>query len=180
MGIQGDHAAVGGVGVFADTLATQAMAHEFGYVDPWCASVDFREFVSIELVEGVDADDLDAGQGLESFWRDDGVDFLFGFFGAWVAVAEWVSGGFSVRLEANVVYGPAVDGYGGDAFRSLLRGQLYSCSYAIEDFLGVPAEALRCGARSVWESVHDLDFRIGSLPAEQGHTATLRAQIYRD
>src|SRR6266851_1117137 len=149
MGIQRDHAAVRGVGVFADAFATEAMAHEFGDVDPRGAGFESREFVGVELVERVDADDLDAGQRIELLWRDDGVDFLFGLFGARVAVAERVSGGLSVWLKANVVDGPAIDGYRGDAFGSLLHSQLYSRLYTFKDFLSVPAEALECCAWGV-------------------------------
>src|SRR4029077_17824132 len=139
MGIQRDHATVRGIRVFADALAAEKVADVFGYVDPWGVRVVMGEFVGVELIERVDANDLDSREGIKRLGRERGVHLLFGFFGARIAVAERISDGWTVGLETDVVDGPAVDRDGSDAFGGLLRCQFDASFDACKDFLSVPA-----------------------------------------
>ena len=66
VGAKSNRAGVSGVGVLADPFAAQAIGHEFGKIDPRKRRIVVGEFVRIELVQRVNAENLNAGQRIQS------------------------------------------------------------------------------------------------------------------
>jgi len=98
--------------------------------------------VGEELVGGVDAEELDAGDVAHAVGGDLLVEEGLAGEGALVAVAEGVGYGIVVGGEADVVYGPAVYGDGADAFVGDVGAGDEAAVEFGEDVLERPAKAV--------------------------------------
>ena len=135
-----------------------------------------------ELIKRVDAEGLCAGLGEEFAGREKRVGVGLYGFGADVAVAVGGFNCFAVSVEADVVYGPAIYGDGGDAFRSRCGCFAKAFFDAGEDLVERPTE-FSVGAGfgtedgAVGHSVDQLDVRLAVVPAEQRDAAAFRAEV---
>ena len=138
--VEGKKLRMAGVGELGDGAAAEVMQDIFGEIEPAQEAnlLDIRE----ELVSGVDAEELDAGEVAHAVGGEALVEEGFAREGALIAVAEGIGYGITVRVEMDVVDGPTVDGDGANAF----GGEVGAGGEAVlefeEDVLDVPAEAV--------------------------------------
>ena len=100
--------------------------------------------------------------------------------GALVAIAEGVGQGRAGGVEAHVIDGPAVYGYGANAF----GGEFGALAHALFDagdnvIERIPAEAAVDLAGTVREAMDEgkLDGRMAVFPAEQGDATAFGAEV---
>ena len=111
-----DELGVGGVGVLGHARAAPVGEQILGQVEPLLALGQAGELVGVELVDGVEGQDLDAGELAHALLAALAMGGALGRGGARVAVAEGVGEGIAGGVDADVVDGPAIDGDGADAF----------------------------------------------------------------
>ena len=164
-----------GVGKFGDGASAEVVEDEFGEVEP--GEVAVGGIVGEELVGGVDAEELDAGEIAEAIGGDAVVELGFAGQGALVAIAEGISYGLVVGVEADVVYGPAVDGDGADAF----GGEVGAGGEALvefgEDVVDGPAEGVLVIDGLVGEAMDERDVWGVVGPAKERDAATFGAEV---
>jgi hypothetical protein len=114
--VEGKKLRMAGVGELGDGAAAEVMEDVLGEVKPAQDAnvLDIRE----ELVGGVDAEELDAGEVAQAAGGEALVEEGFAREGALVAVAEGIGDGIVVGVETNVVDGPTINSDGADAFGS--------------------------------------------------------------
>jgi hypothetical protein len=128
-----------GVGELGDGAAAEMMEDVFGEVEP--AERTKVIVIGEELVGGVDAQELDAGDVAHTIGREALMELGLAGEGTLVAVAEWVGDGITVRVEMDVVDGPTIDGDGADAFGGEGGAGGEATLEFEEDVVDVPAEA---------------------------------------
>jgi hypothetical protein len=110
-----------------------------GEIDP-AMRVEFW-FVCEELICGVDAEELDAGEFAHTLGRDAFMQSGLGGDGAFVAIAEGIGECEAIFVETDVVDSPAVDCDGADAFGGDKCALVEAEVEFFEDVREVPAEA---------------------------------------
>ena len=136
--------------------------------------------VCVLLVEGVDAHGGDGGEGAQAGRRDVGVEGRFRSEGAEIAVAEGVAAGLAVRIEANVVDGPAIDGDGLDAFGGESGAFAEAFVYAGVDGFKAPIQTFADLPGGVGEAVNEGDLGFVAGPAEERDATAFGAEIDGD
>ncbi len=98
---------------------------------------------------------------------------------ALVAIAERIANRRAALIEPHIIHRPSIDSDRTDALVRDLRTLLQPLLQPTEDQLACPSAAVRALHRMVRKAMHQLDVRLTALPAQQRHTAALRAQIDR-
>jgi hypothetical protein len=107
--------------------------------------------------------------------RDDGIGGLLGGDGALIAIAEGLVQGTAVGGETNVVYRPAVDADGGDAFRGSGRGFAQAFFKAGKEGIERPEEPASTMDGAVGDAMDDFYMRLSVDPEEQGDATAFGA-----
>ena len=104
-----------------------------------------------------------------------------GWTGALVAIAEGIGDGVAVRVEADIIDGPAIDGDGTNAFSGDRGALAHAVFEATQDADARSQRRPSVGLFGVvGEAMNQLDARVAALPAKQRDAATLGAQIDGD
>src|SRR6185437_2212731 len=159
-----DHAGVGSIRVFGEWWGSPAREHVLGQVEPARACRKIRCVVCVELVEGVEPCELDAGDLVQAFGRDFGVKLLLCRDRALIAIAEGRSERTVVGVKADVVDGPAIDGDGADTFWGKLGGATETVVDTGFDCGDGPAKAVVFNG-AVGKAVDERDLGSIALPA---------------
>jgi hypothetical protein len=114
--VEFDELGVGGVGVLGDARAAPVGEQILGQVEPLLAFGKAGELVGVELVDGVEGKDLDAGELAHALLAALAVGGALGLDGARIAIAEGIGERIAGGIHADVVHGPAIDGDGANAF----------------------------------------------------------------
>src|SRR5262245_9798147 len=139
-----------------------------------------RNFIGIELEEGIQADYLYSCQFIKLFGRNNLDDFPHCPRRAFIAVAKGIAKPFTVSVEAHIINRPTVNSDRRNAFRGQIRALAQACLDASKNPLDFPAQALVRGNRRVRKAVNDADFRGIVFPPKQRDAATHCAQIDRN
>jgi len=97
-----------------------------------------------------------------------------------VAIAKWIGERDALRIDADVVYGPAIDGDGADAFGSEGSALAEAIFDAANNALEVPAQASIELAGIVREPMDETDGGTPVRPAQERDAAAFGAEIDRD
>jgi len=177
LGVEIDQLGVRGVGVLGDVLAAPVGQQILGEVEPLLALGQPGQLVGVELVDGVEGEDLDAGELAHALLAEQAMGCALRLGVARVAVAEGVGQRRAVGVHAHIVHGPAVGGDGADALGGE-RGALAQALFqAAGDGLEVPVQAAVNLARVVGDAVYHLDRGATVLPAQQADAAAFGAKI---
>ncbi len=175
-----DELRVGRVGVLGNARAAPVREQILGQVHPLLGLGlgQSSELVGVELVDGIEREDLNAGQLAHALLAALAMRGALGFDGARIAIAEGIGERQAFGVHADIVDGPAIDreradALGGDVRRTCARPS----SRPLTMQLQVPAQAAVDLAGVVGEAMNELDGRLAVLPAKQGDAAALRAQI---
>ena len=111
-----DQSRVRGVGVLGEGRGPPAREHVLRQIEPAGAAREVGSVIRAELIERVEARELNAGDLMQAGGRDFCVKFMLRGDGALIAITEGSGERFVAGVEADVVDSPAIDGNGADAF----------------------------------------------------------------
>ena len=154
-----DELGVGGVGVLGDARAAPVGEQILGQVEPLLAFGQAGELVGVELVDGVERQDLDAGELAHALLAALAMGGALGLDGAGIAIAEGIGERIAGGVDADVVDGPAIDGDGANAFGGDFGALAHALFDAADDAVEVPAQAAVDLAGVVGEAMDQLDGR---------------------
>jgi hypothetical protein len=97
------------------------------------------EAISIELIERVDSELSDSGQGKESLFRNSGIDFSLCLQGPLIPIAEGLFDHLPLRVESNIVHGPTIDSHGCNSARRQIGAEAEPGFDASADTSDIPA-----------------------------------------
>ncbi len=133
----------GGVGVFGAEVAGEPVIEEVGDGDERVGGIEQARRLARggeDLIERVDRHELDAGEGVDLFARDDAADGFDHAIGAVVAVMIGVFEKLALFADERVIDSPGVEGYAGEVFDGRVVEGLFDLGPEAED---VPAQRAR-------------------------------------
>ena len=180
LGVELHQFGVGCVGVLGDARAAPVGQQILRQVEPLLALGQAGHGVGVQLVGGVEGEDLDSGELAHALLAAKAMGGVLRLDVAGVAIAEGVGQRRAVGVDARVVHGPAVGGDGANALGGE-RGTLAQALFqAAGDGLEVPVQAAAHLARIVGDAVDDLDRWAAVLPAQQADATAFSAKIDGD
>src|ERR1700690_96491 len=103
------------IAALGDSAPSECVQDVFREIEPGqCAELGI---VSEELVRSIDPQELNARELTHTRGRDTFMQCCFSQESTFVSIAERTGGGLAVCIKADVIYGPAIDCDGANAFR---------------------------------------------------------------
>ena len=123
-----------------------------------------------KLADGVEGEELDAGEGVDGLLVDGVEELGHDVFGARVAVVAREAGEEALLVDEGVVDAPGVDGDGGD-FDAFAEGGLESGLEFGEESEEVPEESAIDGDGAVFEAVEFLEGDVAVVDGSEDGSA---------
>ncbi len=169
-----------GICVFGNALPAQPIRHVLRQVEPRRAGNLPCQFIRVELIQRIQAEQLNAGQRIEPRWSNNLMDFLFGFLRSFIPVAERIRTRTPILIQANIVDRPSIHANGRDSFGRGLGAKAHAAHDSIKNPADIPTEAFLRGHWAIRETIHHLNLRMTFFPSQERHTTTLCTQIHGD
>jgi len=166
------------IGVFGDRRTrlnpAEVVQQIFGNVEPSCTGLKAIAPVSVQLVQGIEAEELYARQLVQSVWRNACPDFGHGSFGARVAITERVIERPAVRVQPDIVNRPAVDAHGidgGASIRQELGRKAETLFCALTKSVKLPIEVAITLNRPILKAMNKVHLSYRAVPLGERNAA---------
>ena len=163
-----------------DRTPAETAENVFRQIQPARAIGQAGNVIRDELVQRVEAQHLNAGNGVEALYRKCFPELRRDFFRARIAIAERILQGLAVAVHAHIVNGPAIHADGIDRTGGFTGGKTQTFEKTLAQAGDAPIEMSIALVRAIVEAVNDPQSRALGLPVEQGDSATLCAEVNGD
>src|SRR6266852_9515900 len=118
---ESDKSRVSCIRVLAYALAAEAVGNELGQIHPWCSRILARDFVGIQLVQGIQSKNLNSSQRIEARRRQNSVHLAFCLLCPRISIVKGKGDWIALAVQPHVIDGPAIDSNGCNALGSASR-----------------------------------------------------------